>query len=101
MKVYSLYHREQYVASFSTRKDCVDYGRVMGFDAWDCDIIQEYLNKTPYVPPFTSIPIPIPAKNPYNTDTMIDPTKPNHVNYWIGTKAELAQGHRRKDLDVV
>ena len=95
MKVFSLYHREQYVASFSTRKDCVDYGRVMGFDAWDCDIIQEYLTRTS-----------LPTNNlslTYSTvpDTMIDPTKPNHVNYWIGTKAEVAQGHRRKDLDVV
>ena len=96
MKVFSLYHLDQYIASFATREDAVEFGmEIRCFNGWDCNIIQEYLTRTPF-----------PTHNPslsYSTvpDTMIDPTKPNHVNYWIGTKAELAQGHRRKDLDVV
>ena len=101
MKVFSIYDKNKnFMAAFPTREYAVMYGRSHYNDGWDYDIVEEYLNKTPYqmyVPPFTSIP----TKNPYNTGITIDPTKPNHVNYWIGTKAELAQGHRRKDLDVV
>ncbi len=48
MKVYSLYHKEAYVASFPKREDAVDYGKEIYADGWDCDIIEEYLSKSPY-----------------------------------------------------
>ena len=48
MKVYSLYHKGTYVASFPKREDAVDYGKEIYADGWDCDIIEEYLSKTPY-----------------------------------------------------
>ena len=48
MKVYSLYHKGTYVASFPKREDAVDYGKEIYADGWDCDIIEEYLSKSPY-----------------------------------------------------
>ncbi len=48
MKVYSLYHKEAYVASFPKREDAVDYGKEIYADGWDCNIIEEYLSKSPY-----------------------------------------------------
>jgi hypothetical protein len=49
MKVYSLYYKEEFVAAFSNRGWAVDYGKLHYPDgAWDCNIIEEYLSKTPY-----------------------------------------------------
>ncbi len=48
MKVYSLYHKEAYVASFPKREDAIDYGKEIYADGWDCNIIEEYLSKSPY-----------------------------------------------------
>ena len=48
MKVFSLYHHNKFVASFSSREEVVAYGKECGGDPWDYDIIEEYLNKTPY-----------------------------------------------------
>lgn len=58
MKVYSLYHKQAYVASFPKREDAVDYGKEIYADGWDCDILEEYLSKSPlvYSPPhYTSL----------------------------------------------
>ena len=48
MKVFSLYHNETYVASFPKREDAIDYGREIYRDGWECNIVEEYLSKTPY-----------------------------------------------------
>jgi hypothetical protein len=48
MKVYSLYHNETYVASFPNKEDAIFYGKQFYEDGWSCNIIEEYLNKTPY-----------------------------------------------------
>ena len=62
MKVYSLYHKGTYVASFPKREDAVDYGKEIYADGWDCDILEEYLSKTPYIgSPFTPLTNPSPT----------------------------------------
>jgi hypothetical protein len=57
MKVFSLYHHNKFVASFPTREEVVAYGKSNGGDAWDYDVIEEYLSKSPitYNPPYTSL----------------------------------------------
>jgi hypothetical protein len=58
MKVYSLYHKDTFVAAFSNREEALSYGKIhYKNDPWDCNILEEYLNKTPYqmyTPPYTS-----------------------------------------------
>jgi hypothetical protein len=60
MKVYSLYHNETYVASFPNKEDAIFYGKQFYEDGWSCNIIEEYLSKspllysTPYTPPASS-----------------------------------------------
>jgi hypothetical protein len=60
MKVYSLYHNETYVASFSNKEDAIFYGKQFYEDGWSCNIVEEYLSKspllysTPYIPPASS-----------------------------------------------
>jgi hypothetical protein len=57
MKVFSLYHNETYVASFPNKEDAIFYGKQFYEDGWECNIIEEYLSKspplysTPYIPP--------------------------------------------------
>ena len=61
MKVYSLYFNDKFVVAFSNREDAIEYGKEY-YDkfAWDCNIIEEYLSKspplysTPYIPPPSS-----------------------------------------------
>jgi hypothetical protein len=67
MKVYSLYHHNKFVASFPSRDEAIDYGKSCGGDAWDYDIIEEYLHKSPltYNPhPITSPGPSIPFTHP-------------------------------------
>jgi hypothetical protein len=47
MKVYSLYHNETYVASFPNKEDAIFYGKQFYEDGWSCNIIEEYLSKSP------------------------------------------------------
>ena len=60
MKVFSLYHNETYVASFPKREDAIFYGKQFYEDGWTCNILEEYLSKspplysTPYIPPASS-----------------------------------------------
>ena len=60
MKVYSLYHKETYVASFPNKEDAIFYGKQFYEDGWSCNIVEEYLSKspllysTPYIPPASS-----------------------------------------------
>ena len=57
MKVYSLYHNETYVASFPNKEDAIFYGKQFYEDGWSCNIIEEYLSKSPltYSSPLTSL----------------------------------------------
>jgi hypothetical protein len=58
MKVFSLYHHNKFVASFPSRDEAIDYGKSCGGDAWDYDVLEEYLSKSPlvYTPPhYTSL----------------------------------------------
>jgi len=73
MKVYSLYHNETYVASFPNKEDAIFYGKQFYEDGWSCNIIEEYLSKSPllysapYTPPYnTAIPCvsPVISKPP-------------------------------------
>jgi hypothetical protein len=60
MKVYSLYHNDEFVASFPTKESAVFYGKQFYEDGWSCNITEEYLSKspllysTPYIPPASS-----------------------------------------------
>ena len=58
MKVYSLYYKDTFVVAFPNREDTMDYGK-KHYDeyAWDCNILEEYLSKSPLVftpPSYTS-----------------------------------------------
>jgi hypothetical protein len=66
MKVYSLYHHNKFVASFSSREETVAYGKECGGDAWDYDIREEYLYKTQQLSqtPLTTPSQPIPYTRP-------------------------------------
>ena len=61
MKVYSLYYKENYVASFPNREDGIEYAKKYYpayDDAYECNIVEEYLSKSPlvYSPPhYTSL----------------------------------------------
>jgi hypothetical protein len=57
MKVYSLYHNETYVASFPNKEDAIFYGKQFYEDGWSCNIIEEYLSKSPllYSTPYTPL----------------------------------------------
>jgi hypothetical protein len=58
MKVYSLYYKDTFVVAYPNREDVVDYGK-KHYDeyAWDCNIVEEYLHKSPltYSSPLTSL----------------------------------------------
>lgn len=93
MKVYSLYHHNKFVASFPSREESVSYGKECGGDPWDYDILEEYLNKTPYqmyTPPYTT-PNTIPCSSP-NTTKLVHTAQPNdpkpHFDTYGGVKAE-------------
>ena len=59
MKVYSLYYKDTFVVAFPNREDAMDYGKKYYDEyAWDCNILEEYLSKSPlvYTPPhYTSL----------------------------------------------
>lgn len=48
MKVYSLYYKDTFVVAFPNREDVIAYGKQFYEDAWDCNIVEEYLSKSPY-----------------------------------------------------
>jgi hypothetical protein len=69
MKVYSLYYKENYVASFPKREDVINYAKSVYpsyDDAYECNIIEEYLYKTQQLPhtPLTTPSQPIPYTRP-------------------------------------
>ncbi len=50
MKVYSLYYKDgSFLGAFSSRELAVNYGKMScaDEDAWDYDVIEEYLSKSP------------------------------------------------------
>ena len=60
MKVYSLYYKDgSFLGAFSSRELAVNYGKMScaDEDAWDYDVIEEYLSKSPltYSSPLTSL----------------------------------------------
>ena len=60
MKVYSLYYKDgSFLGAFPSRELAVNYGKMscVDEDAWDYDIIEEYLSKSPltYSSPLTSL----------------------------------------------
>jgi hypothetical protein len=59
MKVYSLYYKGTFMAALPNREDAVALGKThYGEDAgWDCNIVEEYLSKSPltYSSPLTSL----------------------------------------------
>lgn len=63
MKVYSLYYKEEFIGAFSNREEAVCYGKLHYSDgAWDCNIVIEYLSKTPYnIYPLTTTPLTSPV----------------------------------------
>jgi len=92
MKVYSLYYKDTFVVAFPNREDAVDYGKKYYDEyAWDCNIVEEYLNKTPYQ---MYIPNPlsntIPCSSP-NTTKLVHTAQPNdpkpYFDIYGGVKA--------------
>ena len=83
MKVYSLYFNDKFVVAFSNREDAIEYGKEY-YDkfAWDCNIIEEYLSKSP---PLYSTPYTPPNPHPH-CYTPINSVKPEPYKdvraYW-------------------
>jgi hypothetical protein len=51
MKVFSLYYKDgSFLGAFPSRELAVNYGKMScaDEDAWDYDVIEEYLSKSPY-----------------------------------------------------
>jgi len=97
MKVYSLYFKEKFVVAFSNREDAIEYGKEY-FDkfAWDCNILEEYLSKSPlvYTPPhYTSLQSLTPQQTiPCNPDITLIPGTPQtnpgtYPDIYCGVKA--------------
>ena len=84
MKVYSLYHNETYVASFPTKESAIFYGKQFYEDGWSCNIIEEYLTKSPlvYTPShYTSLHSLTPQQTiPCNPDITLIPGTPQINN---------------------
>jgi hypothetical protein len=64
MKVYSLYHNDEFVASFPTKESAVFYGKQFYEDGWSCNIIEEYLSKSPFTYNIGSPYTPLTPSNP-------------------------------------
>ena len=91
MKVYSLYYKDTFVVAFPNREDVVDYGK-KHYDeyAWDCNIIEEYLSKSPFTynigSPYTPLTPPntIPCISP-NTTKIVHNSHPNDPKPYFDT----------------
>ena len=91
MKVYSLYYKETFVAAFPNREDAIAYGKQFYEDAWDCNIVEEYLSK--FQPLYSSPYTPL---TPPNTIPCVSPviSKPpvkypdTYPDIYCGVKAE-------------
>ena len=92
MKVYSLYHNDTYVASFPNKEDAIFYGKQFYEDGWSCNIIEEYLSKSPllYSAPYTLTPSQTIPCNPGITLVPGTPkTNPGtYPDIYCGVKAE-------------
>jgi hypothetical protein len=92
MKVYSLYHNDTYVASFPNKEDAIFYGKQFYEDGWSCNIIEEYLSKSPllYSAPYTP-PTPPNTISP-NITKLVHTAQPNdpkpYFDTYGGVKAE-------------
>jgi hypothetical protein len=89
MKVFSLYYKETFVVAFPNREDAIDYGKKYYDEyAWQCNILEEYLSKTPlvYTPPHYTSLHSIPCKT--ILDTGITQTFDKPVEYNKGVQAE-------------
>ena len=94
MKVYSLYYKDTFVVAFPNREDAMDYGKKYYDEyAWDCNILEEYLSKTPYqmyTPPYTTHNT-IPCVSP-NSTKIVHNSHPNdpkpYFDTYGGVKAE-------------
>ena len=80
MKVYSLYHNETYVASFPNKEDAIFYGKQFYEDGWSCNIIEEYLSKSPllYSAPYTPLTSP-------NITKLVHTAQPNDPKPYFDT----------------
>ena len=93
MKVYSLYHNDTYVASFPNKEDAIFYGKQFYEDGWSCNIIEEYLSKSPllYSAPYT--PLTPSQTIPCNPGITLVPGTPKtnpgtYPDIYCGVKAE-------------
>ena len=98
MKVYSLYYKDTFVVAFPNREDTMNYGK-KHYDeyAWDCNILEEYLSKSPlvYTPPhYTSLQSLTPQQTiPCKPDITLIPGTPTtnpgtYPDIYCGVKAE-------------
>jgi hypothetical protein len=90
MKVYSLYYKDNFVSAFSTREEAVSYGKIhYSQDSWDCDIVVEYLHKSPiYTAPYHITPNITPNTIPY-TQPIITKVPNTSPNIWCGTQDNM------------
>ena len=96
MKVYSLYHKDTFVAAFSNREEAVSYGKIhYKNDPWDCNILVEYLSKSPLVftpPHYTSLH----SFTPTTTITTV-PCNPGKPQTNPGTYPDIYCGVKAND----
>jgi hypothetical protein len=84
MKVYSLYHNYTYVASFPNKEDVIAFGKKHYGDyaGWDCNIVEEYLSKSPYN---MYIGSPYTPLTPPNITKLVHTAQPNDPKPYFDT----------------
>lgn len=57
MKIYTLYYKDTFIVAFTTREDCITYGKkhYEGYE-WECNILEKFLTNSPVYPLTTLTP---------------------------------------------
>lgn len=75
MKVFSLYYKDEFVASFPTKESGINYAKKFYpayDDAYECNLVEEYLSKSPIPYSFPYNPLTTPSQPiPYTPPPVI------------------------------
>ena len=75
MKVFSLYYKDEFVASFPTKESGINYAKKFYpayDDAYECNFVEEYLSKSPITYSFPYNPLTTPSQPiPYTPPPVI------------------------------
>lgn len=87
MKVFSLYHKKTFVGAFPNMEDAISYAkrRYGDNEGWHCNIIEEYLSKSPIVD--SSI---LKVNTEKNIDPVMNSMPPSWRKKWCTTTGACA-----------